>query len=328
MRAVRWNITVLAWAAASLAALGPVSQAQDDSPALTACVRRLVGQLDSDRFEERERATRELFDMGLPVVAPLSAMREHASAEVRWRAKAVIDALTVGSLRRDLAEFAALSDERLDIEHGMWLIARILDPTVKREPIGKALDGLAVRVATKLGKGSPAKADPEKVVAALHEVLFSSEGFTGNVADRYHPDNSSIAKVLATKRGLPIVLSHLTIAVGRRLNVPIVGVPLSGTYIVKYHGSQAPVGYPRDDIFFDPFAGGRILRTAEELDQAFPGQDAASEPPLDARDTLQRMLRNLDAPLAERKDYDRLALVEEFAALLDAYSSSNLRPEP
>jgi regulator of sirC expression with transglutaminase-like and TPR domain len=245
-------------------------------------------------------------------------VRRHASAEVRWRAKAVIDALTVGSLRRELAEFAALSDERLDVEHGMWLIARIIEPTVKKEPLKRALDDLADRVARKLGKDSPAKADPARVVAALHEVLFVEEGLAGNVADRYHPENSSLACVLKTKRGLPILLSHVTIAVGRRLGVPIVGVPLAGTYIVKYDGSRAPAGYPQDDIFLDPFADGRIIRTVEELEREFPGQDAAAEPPLDARDTLQRMLRNLDSPLVERKDYDRLALVEEFASLLDA----------
>jgi regulator of sirC expression with transglutaminase-like and TPR domain len=291
----------------------------DESPQIT----RLIGLLDADRFEDRQRAMRALYELGLPAVEPLQGVREHPSAEVRWRAKAVIDALTVGVLRRELAEFAALPDERLDLEHGMWLIARILHPGVKKEGLTKSLDELAARVRRRLGKdASPVKSDPERVVAALRHVLFVEEGFTGNVSDRYHPDNSSLARVLATKKGLPILLSHLTIAVARRLDVPIVGVPLSGTYIVKYDGTRAPQGFSQKDIFIDPFEQGRVLRPGEEIERAFPGQDAASVPPLENRETLARMLRNLSSPplLAERKPYEWHALAEEFLQLLAAYA--------
>lgn len=160
------------------------------------------------------------------------------------------------------------------------------------------------------------------MVAALQHVLFVEEGFTGNVADRYHPDNSSLARVLATKKGLPVLLSHLTIAVARRLNVPLVGVPLAGTYIVKYDGARAPEGFAKEDIFLDPFEHGRILRAGGEIERAFPGQDAASEPPLDNRDTLARMLRNLTSSLGQRKDSEKLAQVEEFLQLLAASASA------
>ncbi len=292
-----------------------------EQPGDVPLVTRLIHRLDADRFEDRERASRELYDLGLPAVDALQALRGHPSAEVRWRAKAVIDALTVGSLRRDLAEFAALPDEQLDIEHGMWLVARILDPSVKKATLTKSLDELADRVARRLGKGeSPAKADPEKVVAALHQVVFVEEGFTGNVADRYHPDNSSLARVLETKQGLPILLSHLTIAVGRRLNAPIVGVPLSGTYLVKYDGSRAPKGFDKSDIFIDAFEHGRVLRAGDEVERAFPGQEAAGTPPLDSRATLERMLRNLTSSLAERKEFEKLGRVEDFLQLLATFA--------
>ncbi len=298
----------------------PSCQAQEP-PGELPQITRLIGLLDADRFEDRERATRQLYELGMPAVEALEGVRGHPSAEVRWRSKAVIDALTVGVLRRELAEFAALPDEQLDLEHGMWLIARIHSPGVKKQRLTKSLDDLADRVRQRLGKDeTPAKADPEKVVAALQQVLFIEEGFTGNVADRYHPDNSSLARVLATKKGLPILLSHLTIAVARRLDVPIVGVPLAGTYIVKYDGSRAPAGFPKEDIFLDPFEHGQILRAGDEIERAFPGQDPAGEPPLASRDTLARMLRNLSTPLAERKQHEQLAHVEEFLQRLTAFA--------
>jgi len=299
----------------------PPCAAQEPAEPQPQQIPRLISLLDADRFEVRERATRELFEIGMPAVAALQAARGHGSAEVRWRAKALVESLTVGVRRRELTEFAARPDERLDLAHGMWLIARILNPAVKQAALTKPLDDLAERAGKQLGKGdAPADANPEKVVAAIRQVLFVEEGFTGNVAQRYHPDNSSLERVLSMKTGLPILLSHLTIAVARRLDVPLVGVPLSGTYIVKYDGSQAPDGFPKDDIFLDPFDRGRVLRAGDEIERAFPGQDAASQPPLNNRDTLERMLRNLASSFAQRNDHEKLEQVEEFLELLAAYA--------
>ncbi len=286
-------------------------------------IARLIRQLDADRFEDRERAARELLEIGMPAVEPLRAARAHPSAEVRWRAKSLVNWLTVGVRRRELADFAAQPDDRLDLEHGMWLVARILNPAVKKADLTRQLDRLADRVAKKLDKGEPAaSADPEKAVAAIRQVLFVEEGFTGNTKERYHPDNSSLERVLQAKQGLPILLSHVTIAVARRLDVPLVGVPLSGTYIVKYDASLAPVGFRKDDLFIDPFERGRLLRAGDEIEQAFPGQDAASETPLDNRQTLERMLRNLTSSLDGRQESERLEQAEEFLQILSAYAPS------
>jgi len=316
-----WKIVACWLSVAVCPSSSPPCAAQESVEPQPRPISRLIGLLDADRFEVRERATRELFAIGMPAVESLQAARGHASAEVRWRAKALVESLTVGVRRRELTEFASLPDERLDLEHGMWLIARILNPTVKQAALTKPLDDLAERVRKQLGKGgAPADADPQKVVAAIRHVLFVEEGFTGNVAERYHPDNSSLERVLATKKGLPIVLSHLTIAVARRLDVPLVGVPLSGTYIVKYDGSQAPDGFPKDDLFLDPFERGRVLRAGDEIERAFPGQDAASESSLNNRDTLERMLRNLVSSFAEQKDHEQREQVEEFLELLAAYA--------
>jgi regulator of sirC expression with transglutaminase-like and TPR domain len=304
-----------------VALLSRNSAAQEANVREQGQVARLIRLLDSDRFEDRERAARRLLEIGLPAVEALQAARSHRSAEVRWRARSLVESLTVGVRRREMADFARQPDDRLDLEYGMWLIARIITPAVKEKDLTSELDKLANRVAKKLNKGEPAaSAEPAKAIAAIRQVLFVEEGFTGNTTERYHPDNSSLARVLRTKKGLPILLSHLTIAVARRLDVPLVGVPLSGTYIVKYDASRAPPGVHADDLFIDPFEGGRLLHMGDELERAFPGQDAASEAPLSNRETLQRMLRNLTSTLADRKDVEKLEQADEFLQMLVAYA--------
>ena len=78
----------------------------------------------------------------------------------------------------------------------------------------------------------------------------------------------------------------------------------------------------RRTFIIDPFEKGRMFRAGDEIERAFPGQDAASVPPLSHRDTLARMLRNLTAPppVAEQKHYEWLAQAEEFLQLLAAYA--------
>ena len=282
-------------------------------------IARLVALLDAETFEVREQATRELLEVGLPVVEALDSYRNHPSAEVRGRVRLIVDSLTIGVRRRALSEFAMQRDEVLDLERGMWLIARILNPKVKQADLSRQLDAIAARVRKQLEKEpEPARMDPNKAVAALRQVLFVEEGFTGNVQDYENPDNSSLERVLATKKGLPILLSHVTIAVARRADIPIVGVPMSGRYIVKYDGRRAPAGFPQEDIFLHPFEGGRIL-TDKDLAAEFPGQTAAMVEPDTKREVLMRMLRNLTNHLETRGKHEQLQQAGELLEMLEAY---------
>lgn len=285
---------------------------------------RLVALLDAEKFDVREQATKDLLEMGLPVVEALEPFRQHPSAEVRGRVRLIIDSLTIGVRRRELTEFAMQRDELLDLERGMWLIARILNPKVKQADMSRQLDELAGRVRDKLEKLPEAeRLDPEKKVAALRQVLFAEEQFIGNVQDYENPDNSSLDRVLATKKGLPILLSHVTIAVARRADIPIVGVPMSGRYIVKYDGRRAPAGFPQEDVFLHPFEGGKIL-TDKDLKAEFPGQTAAMVEPDTKREVLTRMLRNLTSHLETRGKHEQLQQATELLELLEAYGERPL----
>jgi regulator of sirC expression with transglutaminase-like and TPR domain len=289
-------------------------------------IARLIEQLDADKFDVRERASRDLAEIGMPALPALEAARQHTSAEVRGRAKALVEHLTTGIRRREWTEFAVQPDEALDLEHGMWLIARILDSRVKKQDITRQLDELAAKVRERLGKDvDPAAADPQKLVAALRQVLFVEERFTGNAEDYHNPQNSSLAGVLATRKGLPILLSHVTVAVGRRLRAPIVPLGLDGTYIVKYDGSRAPAGFARDDIFLHPFHQGRLI-ARENIDTELPGKNALEEPPDETRPALVRMLQNMINHLAEREEQEKLEQAQVLQNLLKAYARDEAAP--
>ena len=81
--------------------------------------------------------------------------------------------------------------------------------------------------------------------------LFEREGFAGNLDHYDDPENSFLDSVLERRLGIPISLSVLMIAVGRRLGVDVQGVGMPGHFLV--------LDAERGDVWCDPFHGGAVL---------------------------------------------------------------------
>jgi regulator of sirC expression with transglutaminase-like and TPR domain len=295
----------------------------DETSADEAQIAKLIEQLGSPTFEEREAALKSLRQLGQKVLGPLAEARNHKSPEVRSRAAMLLRQLDLVPLQTAFVAFARQPDEKLSLEEGMWLISRIVNRSAQRALMEKQLDALANSVRKKLGPDVvPRTIAPERLVAVLCEVVFEDEKFDGNEADYHNPDNSSLERVLQTKKGLPILLSHLVVAVGRRLEVPIVGLPTPGRYIVKYDGQQAPPGFAKKDIYFDPYGHGRVL-TEEIREQLFPGIVLERIKPQSARDDLIRMLHNIESHLFGRDETDKAYLAVEFRIALQEQAPAN-----
>jgi len=183
-------------------------------------------------------------------------------------------ALSPVGLRRDV-----------DLEAGALLLVEFGYPAADGQAVSARLDHLAGELAARLAGG----VSPLAAVNALSDFLFVEKGFRGNRENYSDPDNSYLNRVLETGRGIPISLSAVCLFVGWRLGLPLEGVALPGHYIVKHK-------VPGNDIFFDPFHGGRILSAGECANLVESFGHAFSEVQLAAashRETLVRMLNNL-----------------------------------
>ena len=91
-------------------------------------------------------------------------------------------------------------------------------------------------------------------IARINHFLFSELGFIGDQETYDDPSNSLINRVLARRKGMPILLSLVYIEVARRLGLDFVGVGFPSHFLIR----------PRHaDFFIDPFTSGRILRTVQ-----------------------------------------------------------------
>lgn len=151
------------------------------------------------------------------------------------------------------------------------------------------------RVMAELDQLASLVADP-----SLRGVLAAIRGrVTGNRDHYYDPRNSFIDEVLRRGLGLPITLSVVAIEVGRRADVPIVGIGLPGHFLVRDAAH---------DVYGDPFHEGALYDRAgvvsawNRLVGGDQGFDELHLAPVGERAILIRMLNNLRAVYLRRDD--------------------------
>ncbi len=149
------------------------------------------------------------------------------------------------------------------------------------DPVRARLDELAAEVCEVLRRPG---ADP---VRALGRVLGRRHGFSGDAREYDHPDNSMLPTVLERRRGLPITLSVLYVAVARRAGLPLRGVGLPGHFVVGLF--VTPGGRPE---LLDPFHAGVPI--------AVPELPEPMLRPWGPHETALRMINNLVGSFSKR----------------------------
>lgn len=183
---------------------------------------------------------------------------------------------------------AAVEVGRLD--RAALVVAELDDAPVDRRAVTATLDdwGATVRAA---GRG-----DLYAGMDALARVLGRDVGLIGDRETYDHPDNSFLPKVLARRRGLPILLSIVYLEVARRAELPLFGIALPGHFVVGYHAGSGVV-------VSDPFAGGEVCArpTLEALVARAGGRfHPAMLSPAAPAEIVARVLRNLQSSYQRR----------------------------
>ncbi len=197
------------------------------------------------------------------------------------------------------AELLAGPADLLALDEAVLLVAahdHPVDVTAGRE----ALDDLAARC-------------PDATVDGVVDLLFGELAFAGDEDDYHHPDNSFLDRVLARRKGLPILLSVLTAEVGARAGVCLAPVGMPGHFLLRDCGDP--------DGFIDPFHRGRRLDRsgcAAIFTGLHPGMpfDERYLDPVDAPTLLLRLVTNLVHAYTVRGPLPSLAWALHLRALL------------
>lgn len=225
---------------------------------------------------------------------------------VRRRAGQVVAKLRFQELIKEFERFAALADWEMDLETGVFLIARYAYPDLDTKVYSAELDRISKGIADNLRD----EMFMEDVVDVINERLFAIEGFRPDNRRFYDPENSYINRVIERRTGIPISLSVIYLLIAERLDLPISGVAVPGHFLVRYDG-------PYETLWIDPFNEGAILsrEDCEELLRAmgYPVIDEYLRP-CTTRQIIARMLNNLAQVFSREGDSER---VQEIKTLVN-----------
>ncbi len=201
-------------------------------------------------------------------------------------------------------------NQEIDLGRAALLIAAAEYPDLDVDRELAALDSLSAAAGLRIGPDR----DPLYCVNSLNEYLFDEVGFAGNNDDYYDPRNSYLNEVLSRRLGIPIMLSLVCIEVGKRLDIPLVGVGMPGHFLVRHRDEET--------IFVDPFHRGILLSEedcAERLREITQGNftwDSRYLTPVSNRDYVARILRNLKIIYLQNNDHRRaLSMIDRLVAL-------------
>jgi len=150
---------------------------------------------------------------------------------------------------------------------------------------------------------------PGSDVDAIVTHLVGTVGFGGDSNDFHDPANNLLSRVLKRRRGQPILLGAVAVAVGRRLGVELVGVGMPGHFLLCT--TSGPTR------FIDMFNGGQMLDASgcEDLFGRVNGPGATFSErllrPVSRDEILVRVLTNLARDLgAQGRRRDRHRALE------------------
>jgi regulator of sirC expression with transglutaminase-like and TPR domain len=234
----------------------------------------------------------------------------------------------MGVALEPFTELVARDDVRIDLAHACLMIAQDAYPKLDVERYLGEIERMAMRLRGRMAQ----TLQPEERVAALNEFLFDEIGFTGNTESYYDPRNSYLNDVMDRKTGIPITLSVIYMAIGRRVGLPLEGVSFPGHFLVRLRLRNGV-------LVLDPFAGGApqsVAELRERLQRVIPPgaleKVAAGDLPLDQflepatnRQILARVLRNLKAIYREKDQPERMLEVLNRMLVVAPEASAELR---
>lgn len=163
--------------------------------------------------------------------------------------------------------------------------------------------------------------DPVSEASALSAYLGGELGFTGDATDYHNPRNGLLTEVLDRRRGLPITLSIVYVAVGQLAGMQVYGLNIPGHFLVGV-GFDPQATWPDSQPAWviDPFHGGRVRDGRDFAEGLRESRQVTVEPgmlaPAETVTVIRRLLNNLTRDFLARADATNALWTVELKRLL------------
>jgi regulator of sirC expression with transglutaminase-like and TPR domain len=258
-------------------------------------IQTMISFLDDTDIEVINSVTGNLVKQGPEVIPELEKAWECSPNEkIQLRLENLIQEIQFNGVKNDLERWIRTGAEYL--LEGAFHVARFQFPDISIVKLNEHVENIRKDVWIEINSNLTAL---EKV-KILNYIIFDLHKFMRNNDDFYSPQNSFINQVFENKKGNPISLAIVYLAVASKLGLPIYGVNLPKNFILAYkdefrHRDDADES---EDILFyiNPYNKGAVLGR-REIDYFISQQQLKSHPsfyvPCSNTDIIARLINNL-----------------------------------
>lgn len=289
---------------------GQVKQAMEENNDL---IEALLTLLDDEDDVIAGSAQKKLRELGHDAIPEIEEHLQDQPLKVKLRAREVMSQLQPSGLEEDFRSLPQLENGDLDLEEGMFTLARLAYPSLQTEPYRTELDEIADQLGEALNRWDAR--DAHTTVEIVNNVIFEQLGFHGNSENYYDENNSFINQILERRTGIPISLSAVILLIAERLDLPYRGIGMPAHFLLRYddpdHG---------ETIFIDAFNQGKKLGKrdcVEFLSRTGFGFIKEYLEPVSNQEILSRFIRNLIKVYSRKQLPDRVQELRRYLTILD-----------
>lgn len=229
-------------------------------------------------------------------------------------------------MREHFSRIALEHDEAMDLTRGAVLIAAEDDDEVDVEAVLDKLGGMGAELVSRFMPGMTI----DNALGVLADYLHRDVGLRGDKKTYYDVKNSFVHEVLVRRKGIPISLAIIYMAVGRAAGLPLVGVSFPSHFLLGAYAG--PVDRSRlPDWFIDPFEPHTLMRADDcrDLFVKLGGTAQAFKPQVlqtaTHRQILVRVLTNLKMIYAQTGQTEKAIAAIDRILLLNPNAATEYR---
>lgn len=276
-------------------------------------IQTLISLLEDNDTEVLDIVKDELLKQGTWVLPQLEKAWENSiDPKMQERLENLIHHIQFSTAKTKLMNW--VSDGADDLLLGATYVAQFQYPDADYHVLNNSVELISKDIYLSDNKNLSA-VDKVKL---LNYVIYELNNFNRNTSNFYSPQNSFINQVIETRKGNPISLGIIYLAVAQKLKLPIYGVNLPKCFILAYINEYRHYESPdiTNDILFyiNPYNKGSILNK-KEIDHFIYQQNLKPESsyytPCDNKSIILRMITNLIIAYQKLGFPDKIKLLEE-----------------
>lgn len=256
-------------------------------------IQALFQLLDDPNHEVYHHVSKNILQQGEDIIPELEKVWETSFNEIlQERIEDLIQVIQFKSTLNHLKIWKESGAE--DIFKGAYLVAKYQYPELKFETVQKPFEKIKRDAWLEINNNLTAL---EKT-RILNHILYTMYGFSWNSTNIHAPQNAFINHVLDSKKGNPITLGIIYMALANQLEMPVYGINLPKHFILGYVDPLYQSLTNEQEILFyiNPFNKGAVLGK-QEIDYFLKQQNIKPEKsyyyPCSNIEIIQKLILNL-----------------------------------